>query len=159
MLRRECVAGLASVAEAREDWKTTADRLNDWLALDPKNGSVRQRLGRALFMLGKTQEAFKELGQGTKDRPMNEPAGVSMALLYARQGDAKKAEEWFDYAQKAEPQSAPARLAYGRWLLDQGRARDGSRVIDEALKLDPASKDAKKSRARRGLVHARPTRG
>jgi Flp pilus assembly protein TadD len=149
-LRRECVAGLASVAETREDWQTTADRLNDWLALDPKNGQVRQRLGRALFMLGKTQEAFKELGQGAKDQPMNEPAGVSMALLYARQGDGKKAEEWFDYAQKAEPQSARARLTYGRWLLDQGRARDGSRAIDEALKLDPTSTDAKKSRALAG---------
>ncbi len=111
MLRRECAAGQASVAEAREDWKTTADRLNDWLALEPKNGRLRQRLGRALFMLGKSEDAFKELTQGAKDKPTNEPAAVSMALLFSRKGDVQKAEEWFDYAQKVEPTSARVRLA------------------------------------------------
>ena len=74
-VRREALAGLASVAEARGDWKTTQERLNAWLDLDPKNGRVRQRLGRALFQLGKTDDAFAALTQAVKDEPTLEPAG------------------------------------------------------------------------------------
>ena len=36
VLRREALAGLAAVAEAREDWKTTQARLNAWLELEPQ---------------------------------------------------------------------------------------------------------------------------
>jgi Tfp pilus assembly protein PilF len=147
ILRREAFAGLATVAEAREDWKTTQERLNGWLALEPKNGRVRQRLGRALFQLGKTEDAFAAFTQAVKDEPALEPAAVSMALLQTRKGDFKKAEEWFDYARKFEPKSARVRLDHARWLLDQGRASDARAEIDEALKLDPASKEAQKVQA------------
>ena len=147
LLRREAFAGLATVAEAREDWKTTQERLNAWLELDPKNGRVRQRLGRALFQLGKTDDAFAALTQAVKDEPALEPAAVSMALLQSRKGDLKKAEEWFDYARKVEPKSARVRLAHGAWLLDQGRTADARAEVDEALKLDPALKEAQKIQA------------
>jgi Tfp pilus assembly protein PilF len=147
ILRREALAGQATVAEAREDWKTTRERLNGWLAIEPKNGRVRQRLGRALFQLGKSEDAFAAFTQAVKDEPALEPAAVSMALLQSRKGDFKKAEEWFDYARKLEPKSARARLEHARWLLDQGRASDARGEIDEALKLDPAMKEAQKVQA------------
>jgi Flp pilus assembly protein TadD len=147
ILRREALAGLATVAEAREDWKTNQERLNGWLALEPKNGRVRQRLGRALFQLGKTEDAFAAFTQAVKDEPALEPAGVSMALLQSRQGDFKKAEEWFDYALKLEPKSARVRFDHAKWLLDQGRAADARAEIDEALKLEPGLKEAQKVQA------------
>ena len=147
ILRREAFSGLATVAEAREDWKATQERLNAWLALEPKNGRVRQRLGRALFQLGKPDDAFAAFTQAIKDEPALEPAAVSMALLQSRKGDHKKAEEWFDYARKLEPKSARVRLDHARWLLDQGRASDARAEIDEALKLDPAAKEAQKIQA------------
>ncbi len=84
MLRRECLAGLASVAEAREDWKTTALRLSAWLELEPKNGQVRQRLGRALFMAGKTDEAYKALTQAVTDMPALEPATEASPATHSR---------------------------------------------------------------------------
>ena len=99
LMRREALAGLASVAEARADWKTTQQHLNAWLELDSKNGRVRQRLGRALFHLGKTEDAFTTLTQAVKDEPALEPPGLTMAQLESQKGDGKKAEEWFDYAQ------------------------------------------------------------
>ncbi len=147
ILRREAIAGQAAVAEAREDWKTTQERLNDWLALEPKNGRVRQRLGRALFQLGKSNDAFAAFTQAIKDEPALEPAGVSMALLQSRKGDFKKAEEWFDYARKYEPKSARVRIDHAKWLLDQGRASDARAEIDEASNLDPTSKEAQKIQA------------
>jgi Tfp pilus assembly protein PilF len=140
-LNREAVAGLAAVTEAREDWKTTQQHLNAWLALDPKNGQVEQRLGHALFRLGKTDEAFAMLTQAVKDAPALEPPAVWMANLYSQKGDFKQAEEWFDRAQKAEPKSARVRLAHAKWLLERGRPTDAHAEIDEAAKLDPASKE------------------
>jgi tetratricopeptide (TPR) repeat protein len=146
-LRREVLAGLAAVAEAREDWKTNLARLNAWLELEPKNGPVRQRLGRTLFRLGKTDDAFTALSQAVKDEPTLEPAAVSMGLLFSQKGDQKKAEEWFDYARKVDPKSARVRLAQATWLLNLGRADEARADIDEALTLDPNMKEAQKIRA------------
>jgi tetratricopeptide (TPR) repeat protein len=145
--RREALAGLAAVSETREDWKSTQERLTGWLELEPTNSQVRQRLGRALFRLGKFDDAFATFKQATVDTPALEPAAVSMAWLYGQKGDPKKADEWFDYAQKVEPKSARVRLARAAWLLDRGRPADARTQIDEALKLDPGLKEAQRVRA------------
>jgi tetratricopeptide (TPR) repeat protein len=144
LFRRESLAGLASVAEAREDWSTALDRLNAWLELEPQNGPARQRLGAVLFRLGRPEEAFSALERAVKDAPTLEPAAVTMARLWAQRGDQKKAEEWFDRARDLEPTSARVRIARAAWLFDQGRVEAARPVIDEALKLDPTSRDARR---------------
>jgi tetratricopeptide (TPR) repeat protein len=147
VFRREALAGLAAVSETREDWKSTQERLTAWLELESKNGQVRQRLGRALFRLGQIDDAFATLKQAVLDTPALEPAAVSMAWLYGQKGDPKKADEWFDFAQKVEPKSARVRLAHAAWLLDRGRPEDARTEIDEAKKLDPDLKEAQRVRA------------
>ena len=102
-MRRGSLTGLAAVSEAREDWNGARARLQAWLELEPKQGQAQQRLGRALFMLGKPDDAFATLTQAVKDDPTLEPAAVSMALLYNQKGDLKKAEEWFDRAGRRSP--------------------------------------------------------
>ena len=141
---RQSIAGLAAVAEGRADWKAAQEQLGAWLQLDPKNGQARLRLGVALFRLDKTDEAFAAFKQAVQDTPALEPAGVSMARLFSQKGDAKKAEEWYDYARKLEPASARVRIAYAGWLLEQGRATLARPEADEALKLDPKSQDAQR---------------
>jgi len=143
-MRRGSLAGLAAVSEAREDWEAARARLNAWLELEPKNGQARQRLGRALFLLDKAEDAFAALTQAAKDAPALEPAAVSMALLYTQKGDLKKAEEWFDRARRDEPASAQVRIAHAGWLLDRGQTTAARSEIEEAVKLDPASKEAQK---------------
>ncbi len=145
--RREAHAGLVSVAEAREDWNGALAQLGQWLALEPKNGQARQRKGRALFQLGKSDEAFKELTQAVKDTPTLDPAGVSMAWLYNQKANVAKASEWFDFAIKAEPQNPRARIAYATWLLDRGRAADARSSVDLALRLAPDSTDGRRLQA------------
>ena len=147
LFRREAAAGLAAVAETREDWTAAQKHLTSLLELDPANGQARQRLGRILFQLGKPDDAHKALTQAVKDAPTLEPATISMARLYSQKGNIDKAREWFDYASKLEPSSARVRLARGGWLLEQGRAADARSQIEEALKLDPASKDALRLKA------------
>jgi Tfp pilus assembly protein PilF len=147
--RIEAISGLAAVAESREDWKGAAWQWNALLALDPKNGQVRQRLGCALFRLDKPDEAFAALRQGAKDTPALEPASISMGWLYSQKGDFKKASEWFDEALRLEPDSALVRLARATWLLEQGQAAAARTEIDLALKLEPKSQPVLKVR---GLV-------
>jgi Flp pilus assembly protein TadD len=147
LMRREVLAGLATVAETREDWKTTHAQLNAWLELEPQNGQIRQRLGRALFRLGKMEDAFAALNQAVKDDPGLEPPSVSMAWFFVQKGDSKKAEEWFDYARKVEPKNAKVLLAHATWLLNAGRAADARADIDEAVKFAPALKEAQKLQA------------
>jgi tetratricopeptide (TPR) repeat protein len=145
--RREAHAGLVSVAEAREDWNGALAELGRWLVLDPKNGQARQRLGRALFHLGKLDDSVKELNQAVKDMPTLEPAGVSLAWLYNQKGNFAKAGECFDQAVKADPQNARARIAYASWLLEQGRAADAKASVDQAARLAPDSTDARRVQA------------
>jgi len=147
IFRREARAGLATVAEAREDWQAAAGHLNAWLELEPKNGQARQRLGGVLFRLDKPGDAFTALKQAVQDTPSLEPAGVTMGRLHSQKGNTKAAEEWFDYALKLEPSSARVRLARAAWLLDQGRAAAARPEIDEAVKLDPASREARRLQA------------
>jgi tetratricopeptide (TPR) repeat protein len=142
----EANAALASVAEVRLDWPTAREHLLVWLESDPKNGPARQRLGRALFAVGKPDEAFRQLQQAAIDDPKLEPAGVSMGLLYGQKGDAAKAAEWFDYARKADPKSVAARLGYARWLLDRGRPDEAQPLADEAAAIAPGGKDVERLR-------------
>jgi Flp pilus assembly protein TadD len=158
MLRTECLAGLATVGESREDWKATAEQLSAWLELDPKNGQVRQRLGRALFMTGKTEEAYKALKEAVSDMPALEPAAVSMGLLYTRAGDLKKAEEWLDRALALEPKNGRIHASRAFWFLERGRTALARAEIDETMKLDPPSIETKRLQALIGW-HARDLAG
>ena len=99
------------------------------LELEPKNAVARQRLGGVLFRLGRTEDAFASLTQAVKDNPGSSPPVFPCDALQP-EGDLKKAEEWFGYAQKAEPMSSRVHLARALWPLDHGRAsaaRPGSR--------------------------------
>lgn len=139
--RAEANAGLAAVAEAREDWASARSRLAAWLDLDPSNARARQRLGRALFRLGKPDDAFRELSRSAKDDPKLGPAALSMALLHVQAGDDPQAEDWFHRATSAEPRGAQARLAFARWRLDKGRAVEARSLVEQAATLDPKSKE------------------
>ncbi len=144
IFRREALAGLATVAEAREDWQTASGHLSAWLELEPKNGQARQRLGAVLFRLDKQDEAFAALKQAVQDTPSLEPAAVTMGRLHSQKGNTKSAEEWFDYALKVEPSNARVRVARAAWLLDQGHATSARTEIEEAVKLDPALREARR---------------
>ncbi|MFO0957798.1 MAG: tetratricopeptide repeat protein [Isosphaeraceae bacterium] len=144
--RKEAYAGLAGVSENRGQWDQARGHLRSWLEIDPKSGAARQRLGRALFQLGRKDEAFAEMTRGNKDDAKLDPAAVTMAILSAQSGDAKAAREWYDRAIKGEPDSLPARLSYSRWLVEQGEYRPALAQADEAARIDANSKEVAKLR-------------
>jgi Tfp pilus assembly protein PilF len=163
-IRLACANGLAQVAESRGKWETAREHLKTILELEPKNGQVRYRLGRVLFMLDDREGAANEMEKAEADDKRVEPAGVAMGKLYTAKNtttadaaevkrNLAKAEEWMKYAVEKEERKPKAernvernvqsRLGYAIWLVDQGRVDDASVQIEEATKIDDKSADVR----------------
>lgn len=145
-IRKEAYAGLAGVDENRGQWDQARGHLRAWLEIDPKSGAARQRLGRALFHLGRKDEAFAEISRGRKDDPKLDPAALTMALLSAQAGDVRAAGDWYDRAIQAEPDTLVARVSYARWLIEQGEYDRAGTQAGEAARIDPASRETPRLR-------------
>ncbi len=150
---REAHAGLAAAFEARKDWEATRVQLLAWLEIEPKNGVARQRLARALLMLGRDTEALAELQHACQDDAKLEAPEIAIGRLWAIKGDAKRAEEWFQKAVQKYAKDARAHRAFGGWLLDRGRVDAAKIHIDTAAQLEPKSRD---SLGLKGLLRAIP---
>ncbi|HEV3122190.1 MAG TPA: tetratricopeptide repeat protein [Isosphaeraceae bacterium] len=136
--------GKAAVAELRGDLNAARESITAWLALEPNGARARQRLGKALFGLKNYDEAYKELQQAFKDEPSLEQPALSMAWLYTRAGNLKKAEEWIAYAVKSLPSDARVHTDAAAWYVEQGRADDAKTQAEAAAKLDPKLVEAQK---------------
>ncbi|MFL5329773.1 MAG: tetratricopeptide repeat protein [Gemmataceae bacterium] len=139
---------LAGLYERRKDWNNARAHLAAWLALDPKNGSARERYGAVLFRLGQVDEAQKEFQLAAKDDSTVMPATVLMARQYMNRNDAKsddmkRAGQFFESAVNAEPNSARVHIAYADYLLQLGNAEAARVHADMAVKLDPKNQEAR----------------
>ena len=146
-------AGIATVAEARNDWGSAKEELSAWLDLDPKNGKARQRLGRALFGFDQIDAAYTQLVQAKKDDPSIDPATVSMGWLHHRKGNTDESAEWMQRAEQEEPENPRVHVALGSWLLELDRQDEAIQHADVLEKLAPQSPDLKMLRG--SIAHVR----
>jgi tetratricopeptide (TPR) repeat protein len=145
-LQREARIGLATAFEQRKDWTSARTHLTAWLEMEPKHGPARQRLARALFFLGRHDDANAELVAASKDEPSLEPPSIVMGRLWTLAGDLKKANEWMQKAVQKHAENARVHQAFGQWLLEQGRVPEAKIHADTALKLDPKLREAERLR-------------
>jgi tetratricopeptide (TPR) repeat protein len=136
-------AGIATVAEARNEWSLAREQLEAWLELDPENAKARQRLGRALFGLGEAEQAHEELSRSEQQDPAIEPAAVAMGWLHHRNGDAEQANEWMQKAQQQQPDNPKVHVALGSWLLEVGRIDEARQHAARVEELAPQSAELK----------------
>lgn len=144
IVQRSCEAGLATVAEARQQWESARKHLGAWLELEPKQGSARQRLANALFNLERIDEAYTELQQACNDDARLEPAAVSMGRLFSYKGDMKKARQWMSHAVEAAPNDLRSRVGYALWLTEQGHYDEANNQANSAARLAPESTDVQR---------------
>lgn len=107
------------------------DRVNSYLAANPKNAEAMFMRGVLLVELGKRDEAIKaftDLSEKYPDLP--EPYN-NLAVLYADQGQYDKARKALESAIKTHPSYATAHENLGDIY-----ARLASEAYDKALKLD-----------------------
>ena len=167
LLEQRIYAGAASVAEARagtasaidkaqagQQWATAQKYLEAWLKLElkPEDKAIAlQRLGRALFMQNKAQEARDTLKKAAETDPKVLNWAAQLALLYERREDRAKAKQWMAYALQLKPKDLRTRLVAAQWALGTKQFAQAKEQAAAAMRLDPKSLDAK---ILRGVVAA-----
>ncbi len=170
--KRDCQiraeAGLAAVAERREQWDTAKKYLEAWLAFygtdkDPASAPAHDRLGRVLFKAASDkiaggQAALKEFQAAVANDKKSISADLALALLLeeeARTGDkdSDETKKFHEMAKgeitKAVTQKSgdpstvlPTLLAAARWAIDTEQAADAVTYADMALQQDKTSLEA-----------------
>lgn len=135
-LLRASYDGQAKVAERREDWFVAQVALKQLVnKVEPNDAGFRDRLGVALFMLGREQEAFDQFKTSARlDPEMNHPE-VSMAVMYARQQKYSKAEQAFKTAAEKYPDDGRVHYEWSGVLLTGDRAEEAREHAAKAAEL------------------------
>lgn len=119
------------------DYVGAADFFRQGLELDQTDPSLRQRLGVALFQLGRLEEAQQQFEQVVDAAPEHTPAQFSLGLLLADQGRTEAAIERFGAALEYDPEYTLARLQLAGLLSRTGRANEALDHYDHVLAADP----------------------
>jgi len=130
-------AGLAAVAQARDDWKEAEKHLGAWLKLDPENVTALQRMARAKFQNKQAAEALKLLRQAAEGNEDVLTPEIQLARFYQEYGDKKNARIWIEQGLKAAPKDIPTRLVAAQWYLENGQIQEAAEQADAALRIDP----------------------
>ena len=170
-------AGLAAVAESREQWDTAKKYLQNWLKIvdptgtPPAEGSepntaaanAHDRLGRVLFRADTDPhkskgaiDAHEQFQMAVADDPKSISADIALAQLYE---DAKM----HDMAKKGithavmHPPTDPATklatfLAAARWALDTNQANEAFTYAQDALNLEANGKRALEAKFLMGVA-------
>lgn len=142
-------AGLATVAEFRQDWTTAQKHLEAWLAVDPKNAEAMQRMARAMFQQKDAAKALDYLKKAKAAESSVLTPEAQLALFYEDYGDHANAVKWMQEALRVAPNDVPTHLAVARWALLTGDLDKAKEQAAMALQQDPQSLDAK---IMRGIV-------
>lgn len=94
----------------------------------------------ALNQAGRLDDARKAANAILKLQPREANALYLLGIIAHRQGDAKKAGQWFEKSHKADRTNPAAISGLGILRLEQGRYREAARFFEQVLKAMP--KDA-----------------
>jgi tetratricopeptide (TPR) repeat protein len=142
--KKEIEAGghavLAQSYEQRADWAGARTHLAALLKNDPKNGQMRVRLAKVMFLLlkpeDKTSDVYAELTQAYKDdSKLVDPPDVHMGRFWADKGDSTEARKAFEKAVKADPTNLRVHVAYADWLMQKNEYTEAKARIDAAAKI------------------------
>jgi len=146
---KRALAGLASVAEGRQDWKVAQQHLEALLAEGGQDVAALQQLGRVLFRLKQPDQALERFRQAAKLDPNAASPEAALALLYQQNQDSQSAAKWMVKAIEAAPRDARVRLVAAQWEYEIGRYDDAEKQAQAAVQLDPELLNA---RLVRGMV-------
>jgi Flp pilus assembly protein TadD len=82
--------------------------------LEPEKGSIREALGRALFMIGRPQRARREFAKAVQIDPVNDYAHFALALACERTGERERALGHLKLAMAMRPGVADYEAAFTR---------------------------------------------
>ena len=148
-LLRESFSGQATVAERREDWFRAQVALKQLTKLRPTDAKIRDRLGAALFMLGREQEAFEQFQTSARLDPQLNPPEVSIAVMQVRNQEPDKAIKSFATAARKYPTDGRVHYETAGMYLLLDQAAQAKRHSEKAAEL---GLDTLKLKMQRGYI-------
>lgn len=151
-LDERVVAGLASVAEAREQWDVAIPHLEAWIKINPDSHAAHQRLGAVLFRKNPKDDAarkaaYAEFQKAVKIDDKLATPDVMLMQLFEQAGDRKNADVMAKRAVKNSPDNARVQLEVAQWMVGTGQFAEAKPHAERALQITPDSLDAKVLRA------------
>lgn len=131
----------------RREWVAAADAFRKATAMAPRSAPLHHRLGTALVMMGKTDEARREFEAALEVSPRYAKAHYSLGLLLEDRGDDEGARAEYADAVDSAPDYAAARLRLADVLRRRGRLGDALSEYERASEADPSLSDAVLGRA------------
>lgn len=131
----------------RADWPAAMDAFRQGTALAPRSASLHHRLGTALFLMGKADEARREFEAAVAASPGYAKAHYSLGVLLEDRGDDEGALARYSAAVQSAPDYAQARLRLADVLRRRGRLQDALTEYERVMLADPTLSDATLGRA------------
>jgi tetratricopeptide (TPR) repeat protein len=134
-------------ALSRSDWPAAVEAFREGTALAPRSASLHHRLGTALAMMGKADEAKREFEAAVAVTPAYAKAHYSLGVLLEDRGDDEGALGHYTAAVESAPEYAQARLRLAEVLRRRGRLQDALTEYERVMQADPTLSDATLGRA------------
>ena len=138
-LRIRILAGLASLAENREQYEHAVSFLTSWIELDPTSPVAHGSLGRVTFHLKEYDEARAAFRQLTEIEPKSPPVEIAMGRLFSEAAMHAEAYTEMTTATKRYSDDTRVLLTVGEWALHNGLLELAQKTVTDALELDQES--------------------
>ena len=131
----------------RRDWPAAVEAFRQGTALAPRSAPLHHRLGTALAMMGKEDEARREFEAAVAASPGYAKAHYSLGVLLEDRGNDEGALDRYAAAVQSAPDYAQARLRLADVLRRRGRLQDALTEYEQVMHADPTLSDAMLGRA------------
>ncbi|MFN7943030.1 MAG: tetratricopeptide repeat protein [Thermoanaerobaculia bacterium] len=113
--------------------------LQEAVRIRPGYGEAHTNLGRALFLLGRVDEAGTQFERANALQPGDPVALNNLAFTRLRQGELAQAERWYRLALERAPDWAELNRQMAVLLLLEERPEEARPHLDRAVDLDPGN--------------------
>jgi len=128
-------------------WAQAAALFREGLKVAPRDATLHQNLGTALYLAGDPQAAEAEFNEAIRLLPGYAKALFSLGVLMEERGRDQEALERFSSAVASDPTMVAARFSLADALRRSGKLEPSIAEYIEIIKLDPSASQARFGRA------------
>ena len=128
-------------------WTEAATLFREGLKVAPRDATLHQNLGTALYLAGDPQSAEAEFDEALRLLPGYAKALFSLGVLMEERGRDQEALDRFSKAVASDPTMVAARFSLADALRRSGKLEPSIAEYVEIIKLDPSASQARFGRA------------
>jgi Flp pilus assembly protein TadD len=131
---------LLGLAQTRKDNVATLERA---VALAPYETSLRNGLGVAYALAGRTDDALRTLREAVFRNPEDSTTHHNLGRTLMQTGDLRSAVAEFREAVRVRPEMIELRMNFADALMQSGQFREAKSQIEEAIRVGPSTVEAR----------------